>query len=123
MTRTNPVSRWRGYEAEDRAATCPPAIPSKCPRENCLRLHIETFHCPDVLSRILAILAELGERPVEIDYDRGVKRTRIIIVIDRARIVPTARLLCRIEVLRQVRWADYFDGDGQALDIGWTKRL
>lgn len=91
-------------------------------RDHCLLLHIEAFHCSEVLVRILALLADFDFHPVEIDYDRGAKRTRIVIRFDRAALLPTARLLSRIEALKNVRSADYFDGAGVALDVGWKKR-
>ena len=94
----------------------------KCPRERLLLLRIETFHSDEVLPQILCILGEAAPFPMDVELDRGSKRTTIQIRFDSLAMRPTARLLCRVEALRAVQTADFFDQTDQSIDVGSKQR-
>lgn len=95
---------------------------TKCPRDRLLSLRVETFQSDEVLPEILWILGANNVFPIDVELDRASRRMTIQIRFDSLLMRPTARLLCRLETLRGVQSAEFFDQADQLIDVGWKRR-
>ncbi|NIJ37405.1 hypothetical protein FHR22_002089 [Sphingopyxis panaciterrae] len=94
----------------------------KCPRDRLLSLRVETFHSDEVLPEILLILGAEEVFPIDVELERASRRMTIQVRFDSLLMRPTAGLLRRLETLRAVQSADFFNQADQLIDVGWKRR-
>lgn len=93
-------------DAVMRAACAPVSAyprPSKVPRERIVTLRAETDHCPQVLLRILGLIAQHGTVPLSIAAERGDDGQRVAVEIDTVADHAMSVLLAKVEAIVTVR--------------------
>lgn len=109
------MSEFRSEGARDNVADAYPNLPSKCPRERLMTLHVEAEHCPHVFARILHLVTGQVLVPVDISLEKGAKRLVIDVLLDPVHITPSLWFLEQIEGLPAVKSAEYLDHRGRSL--------
>jgi len=94
---TNAIAR------DARTASTSPYPPRKVPREQIACLEVTTDHCPQVLLRVLGLVARHGAIPHGIHFERRPTILQIRVEIDTLAPAQLRTLNCRIEEIPTVR--------------------
>lgn len=99
MTQVSTCARARN----DHSAT--DTYPTKTPRSKLVRLRVRADHCPQVLLRVLGLIAQQAVIPVTIAAERRTRELRFEIELDGLPDQSAKVLLAKVEAIVAVRSA------------------